>query len=70
MSTLATVPPGPRSAAHLWFEKHLPELTSRCRTSVRNLPHGEREEATAEVLALAFRYVISAAARGKDEISL
>ena len=65
MSTATATCKLPRSAGHLWFETHLPELTRRCRTWARRLPRDEGEEATAEVLAQAFRCVLSAEARGK-----
>ncbi len=55
----------PRSAGHDWFERHLPELISRCRAFLRRVPDHVREEAQAEILASIFQYVLRAARRGK-----
>ncbi|HUU96072.1 MAG TPA: hypothetical protein VM487_10060 [Phycisphaerae bacterium] len=65
MSTSPAVGPIPRSDAHRWFDHHLPELIRRARLFARRLPRGERDEAVAEILAMMFRYVFSAAVRGK-----
>jgi hypothetical protein len=43
-------------------------LYSRCRTFFRELSPEEREEATAETVASAFKYALSAAARGKLQL--
>jgi len=48
-----------------WFDRHLPELTQRCRSYFRSLPTVERDEAMAETLAGIFLYTMRAAARGK-----
>lgn len=56
---------GSRSAGHNWFERHLPELTSRCRAFTRRVPDHVREEAQAEILASIFQYVLRAERRGK-----
>ena len=53
------------SAGHVWFEQHLPELTSRCQLFVQRLPRAEREEAVAEILGQIFSYTVRAADRGK-----
>ena len=55
-------------AAHVWYERHLAELTRRCQTYFRGLPLYEREEATAETLASVLKYAIGAAARGKLQV--
>ena len=55
----------PSSPAHAWFDRHLSELTRRCRRHFRNLPAVEREEMVAETLAGIFLYTVRAAARGK-----
>ncbi|MCH8805947.1 MAG: hypothetical protein IH986_07650 [Planctomycetes bacterium] len=54
-----------RTAAHAWFDQHLPELTSRCNAYFRRRPALEREEAVADVVASVFRYVLGAETRGK-----
>ena len=68
MSTATTLAPLPHSNARVWFERHLPELYSRCRTFFRELSPEEREEATAETVASAFKYALSAAGRGKLQL--
>ena len=69
MSTIATtVYQLQPSAAHVWYERHLAELTGRCQTYFRGLPLHEREEATAETLASVLKYAIGAAARGKLQL--
>jgi hypothetical protein len=55
----------PRSSGHDWFERHLPELASRCRAFMRRVPSHDREEAQAETLGSIFQYVLRAAERGK-----
>lgn len=54
-----------RTAAHAWFEKHLPELSSRCNSFFRQKQASERDEAVADVLARVFEYAINAEPRGK-----
>lgn len=55
----------PRTAAHVWYEAHLPELTRRCRAFTYRLPSFVREEAQAEILAGILVYLLSAERRGK-----
>jgi hypothetical protein len=64
---MSTLPIASRfqSAGHQWFESRLPELSSRCRTFLRRIPHHLREEAQAEILASIFQYVLRTAARGR-----
>ncbi len=65
MSAIPSLSHGPQSAGHDWFERHLPELTSRCRAFLRRVPVHTREEAQAEILASIFQYVLRADRRGK-----
>jgi hypothetical protein len=53
------------TAAHAWFEQHLPELQSRARCFVHRFPARHRPDAIAEILGQAWRYVRNAALRGK-----
>ena len=64
MSTTTATRCANRSAAHRWFEDHLPELSSRCRALVHSLRCGDVEEAMSEVLAQSFQYVLAAEPRG------
>ena len=65
MSAIPIASHKPRSAGHDWFERHLPELISRCRAFLRRVPDHVREEAQAETLASIFQYVLNAERRGK-----
>jgi hypothetical protein len=53
------------SAAEIWFQENLPELQSRVRVFVRRFPLDERPDGSAEILGQVWRYVLSAAHRGK-----
>ena len=59
------VPALRRSPAHVWFENHLPELTSRCHASFSWMRPEACEEAIADVLASIFRNACRLADRGR-----
>jgi hypothetical protein len=66
MSRLAVVqPPAQISPAHVWFSQHLSELRSRAKVFAAQLGRNERDEAVAEIVAQTWKFVLSAARRGK-----
>ncbi|MEI8194726.1 MAG: hypothetical protein WCI73_02335 [Phycisphaerae bacterium] len=62
-TTIHTV--APSLPAHLWFQQHLPELTSRCHAVFCRLPEVEREEAIADVLAAIYQVIVRTYRRGR-----